>query len=176
MNIHTALEILKSRKWEHPRDYGGFSPDGDYVICGRSRDSDALEESNYRSLYRDLKCEPWNARDDEFYDERPAVYDFRQGHWAVGWVETMLVREDADEDLLIRVAEIVAGLEDYCVYDEQDFSDLESEQAQDYWETLSTRERVEMLGQCGISIFAARRDYPPFELDHQGRLYERLGG
>ena len=45
-------EIL--HRWSHPSDYGGHSPDGDYMMCGQSRDSDALERSNYERICEDL--------------------------------------------------------------------------------------------------------------------------
>lgn len=42
-----AIEYLPERAWKHPECYGGFSPDGDYLILSRHRDSDILSESNW---------------------------------------------------------------------------------------------------------------------------------
>jgi hypothetical protein len=168
MNIHTAREILSPLIWAHPRDYGGFSPDGDYVIATQNRDSDALARSNYRRILSDLQALPYPD------DMEPPAYDFRAGHWAVGWVEYIIVSSTAPDDTIIAAAEIVAALSDYPVYDEEDYSELEYSEACDYWARCSVRERAHMIAEsrCGASIFAARRDYLPN--DDNGALMEQL--
>jgi len=164
-------EILADHVWKHPRDYGGFSPDGDYVIVTRNRESSALGRSNYRRIFADLGATSYDERDEE---NRPPVYDFRAGHWACGWVEYLLVRHDAPESVLIQAAEIVCALADYPVYDESDFSELEWTEATEYWARCSVRDRLDYIrdSQCGCSIFAARHDYLP--ADDNGSLFERL--
>ena len=171
MNEHTAREILGERTWKHPCDYGGFSPDGDYLIATQNRDSDALDRSNYRRIFADLGALSYDERDES---GRPPVYDFRAGHWACGWVEYLLVRHDAPDALLIAAAEIVAALSDYPVYDDEDYSELEYSEVSDYWQRMSVRDRAEAItrSRCGASIFAARRDYLPS--DDTGALFDSL--
>ena len=167
-------EILADCAWKHPRDYGGFSPDGDYVICTQNRDSSALDRSNYRRIYADLGAQAFDGGYDVDPETRPAVYDWRAGHWACGWVEYLCVRHDAPEAVLIQAAEIVSALSDYPVYDESDFSELEYDEACEYWESMSVRERAEMIRdtRCGASMFAARR--PELPQDDNGSLMESL--
>ena len=43
--------------WEHPSDYGGFSPDGDFVLLSQHRDSDVLSRSNWIRVCEDMKAE-----------------------------------------------------------------------------------------------------------------------
>ncbi len=165
-------------KWTHPPDYGGFSPIGDYVIAGRSRDSDCLEESNYACIFRDLEKfaeslpEPPENEDIES-GEMSWVYDFGAGHWAVGWVETLLIRQDAPEELLRFAESIVCAIADYPVYDDEHFSELELEHAEKTWRNcFGLSERIELCRKFGISIFAARHEYLPD--DDSGELFQYL--
>ena len=164
-------EHLKDRKWEHPSDYGGYSPDGDYMLGGQSRDSHALERSNYQRVLEDLEAEA--AKHPEPDDGEPWVHDFRASHWAVGWVEQIIVRADAPAPVLDLAEEIVCRLADYPVYDESHFGELEHTEVSDYWERCSVAERVKIIKDSGssASIFAARSDCYP---DDDGHVYECL--
>jgi hypothetical protein len=179
MDIHTARVALAHRTWEHPSDYGGFSPDGDYLVLSTNRDADSVTRSNWECAQDLLRCQhfessPWDDDYEERFALRPVVYDFRAGHWAVGWVEYMLVRKDAPDEVLIEVAKMLAALEDYPVLDEDHLSNLEWDEACEAWKCMSLRERVEICGENRVSIFAARRDEIP--LDDTGSLFERLRG
>ncbi|MDE2022560.1 MAG: hypothetical protein KGI71_06655 [Patescibacteria group bacterium] len=175
MDIETAREILAAQAWKHPDSYGGFSPEGDYLIVSQHRDSDALTRSNYRSVMRILEGESYDSgHSGELAADRPPVYDWRARHWAVGWIEYIMVRADAPETTLIAAAEILAALADYPVVDESDYSELEFSEACDTWEHATIADRVEWCRECGISIFAARRSELP--QDDNGALYETLRG
>ena len=155
------------QQWEHPSDYGGFSPDGDYVIAGQSRDSDALERSNYQRIFEDLQNKSIELNCvygiDGTGEESDMVYDFRAGHWAVGWVETILICQDAPQALIDYADAIAAALADYPVYDESHWCELEFTEASNYWESLSVSERVGIIqdNASDCSIIAARYDYTP---------------
>lgn len=172
-----AIEHLQDYTWKHPSDYGGFSPDGDYCIMSRNRDSDILIESNWAAACRQLGAEPYdNGRsggDADSFPDRPNVYHWRAGHWACGWVEYLMVRHDASESVLQEAGEIVCSIADYPILDESDFSERECNAAAEYWQQMSLRERVELMRDCGESIFAARRDWFP---DSTGRVQESLLG
>jgi hypothetical protein len=161
--------------WEHPRDYGGFSPDGDYILLARTRDSSALDRSNWTCICADLDALAYDDGDDGFAD-RPKVYHWRAGHWACGWVEYLMLRHDADQQTLDRAHEIACALESYPVFNEDHFSELEYTEAAEYWERMSVRERYDAIkfADCGASIFAARRAELPH--DDSGSLFEYLRG
>jgi len=177
-------DILAKRAWKKPNDYFGFSPVGDYLIASVNRDSSALERSNFECLTRDLMREAESCTDDEraaVEDNQPAnmqeiVYTWRAHHWAVGWVEYLMVSQLAPQRILDSAAEMLAALADYPVYDESHFSDLEWNEAAEYWARMSVRDRAELIreSRCGASIFAARRDEIP--QDDCGALFERLRG
>ena len=79
----------------------------------------------------------------------------RFGHWACGWYEILLIPPDAD-DALERADYWAARLQDYPVADETVWSDMEFEEAYQWWKDMGLRGRVELCEEAGISIFAAR--------------------
>lgn len=166
--------------WERPRDYGGHSPDGDYIVYTQHRDSSALERSNYRRILEDVgkKAVELGQREgllgDPVEGETQWVYTFRAGHWAVGWVEYIILKQVCPDDLVIYVGEIRARLADYPVYDEDDFSNLEHEEVCEYWSGLDLKGRIEAIkdSHADLSIFAARHDSVPDD----SHLYDWLRG
>lgn len=162
-----AIEHLAGREWEHPSNYGGFSPDGDFVILTRTRDSSALEQSNYAAAFETLRevAAAFPDPEDDDEDERSVgwVYDFRACHWGCGWVETLLVRADAPELVLITAGEIICALAEYPVLDDEDFNERENDQIDESWAYLSTKERLRLLSDCNaeVSYFCVRRSECP---------------
>jgi hypothetical protein len=167
--------------WEQPSSYAGHSPVGDYVVVSQHRDSTALTRSNYTRIYADVIAKAIELGqpagidiDPELPNDQQWVYSFRASHWAVGWVEYVILRKAAPDDLVTYVGEIRAALDDYPVYDEDHFSNLEHEEAEEYWRGLDIKGRIEAIveSHAPVSIFAARRDYTPANDD--GHLHEYL--
>jgi hypothetical protein len=135
--IKAATEALT-----HPDDYGYY---GDLDMFGswgftisQHRGSDVLGRSNYQCVLRDLRAfvESCGCDPDDYVDE------VRSSHWAVGWTEQIAVRVLIDPDGEIErsnitgafrwVADVASYLaEQYPIYDESDYSDLEYEEALD---------------------------------------------
>lgn len=166
-----ASEHLAEHAWKHPDCYGGFSPDGDYCILSRHRDSLLMDESNWEEACEELNAEAYDGGNEHF-DPRPTVYHWRAGHWAVGWVECLMVRADAPQATLDAAGEILCSLADYPILNEDAYSEREFNAVCDYWERCSVRERAEYCKEHNISIFAARRAELP--RDDNGYLYESL--
>lgn len=84
---------------------GRYPVQAGYMLAGfgQHRDSGAVERTNYLEAMR-LICEAagqdaddvpvFDSRGDDIYTE-PVIYG-SWGHWAVGWVEELLVRVDND--------------------------------------------------------------------------------
>lgn len=163
--------------WSHPESYGGFSPDGDIILAVQHRDADALTRSNFACIARDLSAVAFDdGRNESAIAKRPDVYHFRAGCSLVGWIEYLLARPDRGDSLLEECEETLSALADYPVYDESHCSELEWNEAAEFWESLSVRDRAELIrdSKCGASLFAARRaDLPS---DDSGALFERLRG
>lgn len=166
-----AIEHLQEYVWKKSECYGGFSPDGDYVVMSRNRDSQLLTRVNWDVACESLKAQPYDGGAKHFF-RRPTVYHWRAGHWAVGWIEYLCVRADAADDVKTEASEIVCSLADYSILDEDRYCAAKWDAVCEYWEQCSVGERVDYLRDSGISIFAARRDTLPE--DPNGYLFEAL--
>lgn len=124
------------------------------VMITRDTGPGALERSNWERL-----CEIAEAEGIEHTTRT-------MGHWGPGWFEILLIAPAHAEWL----AGWVCALADYPIVDESHFSGLERGAMADYWERESLQERIRICADCGVSIFAARRDYMP----NDGRVDEYL--
>lgn len=134
-------------KWKRPSNYAGETFESYFRGLGRHRDSDALTRSNFRVALEMLGGESLCECDGECSGEH-AVIVTRAGHWAVGWVEEILVHASATAKLEI-LSKIQSDLADYPVLDESDFCDEEMQEADETFESCITdfrREFFEFFG------------------------------
>ena len=87
----------------------------------KNRDSDCLARSNWQSFIAMLGNES-----EETYE----IHRF--GHWGNGWFEIILINPN-NEKLIIIGNEIESALADYPVINEQDFSEMEMNEANEVW-------------------------------------------
>ena len=122
------------RRWKLPSHYFGAQWTDYYSSgVGQSRDSDALERSNFACMLRALG------------GESETVIVVHESHWAVGWVEWIAIHE-TDSKSLATADEIMAALADYPVIDESDFSERETEEANEVWtHCFNVKERVNFI-------------------------------
>jgi hypothetical protein len=142
-------------------NFAGEIPDKNLlVLLTRNRDSDLLSESNWHTVLKFLG------------GESGSVQIVRHGHWACGWVEYMMI-DSNDKDMLALAESVEAKLNDYPIWDENDFSNREYEAAASYWEFESIAERVRIIQRYGkpyVSVFAARRAELP--QNDNGSIFE----
>lgn len=113
-------------------NYMGETPEKNLlVVLTRSRDSSTLGESN------------WRVALDQLGGESEDVEIHRFGHWACGWWEALTVRKESDTEK--KGQEINDALENYPVLCEEDWSELEMEEANSTWEWMDAKERIEHL-------------------------------
>ena len=124
INYNSTLEYLKQNnlitkmpKWDGSY-YIGPRYDDYYIIAGHSRDSRILEESNYTSIKEFLEKNKINFIEVSF------------NHWAVGWIETLMIQEDDIKGIEFINDNILDKLEDYPIFDEDDFYTREFEEAE----------------------------------------------
>lgn len=176
-----AYEPENLERWKAASNYGGASWTDWFVVYERTRDSGHLTNSNYDGILAELEKLSVEVYDTEEQDTVDGVCDTRAGHWACGWVETILVHKSAEEALQ-RADELIGSLLEYPVLDEEDLSDRQYGEAADTWERMDVRERCQTLidhcrywlEQGSLSLFCARRDELPRDPD--GSLIEYLGG
>jgi hypothetical protein len=128
------------KRWTMPRDYFGASwPEYYSAGVGQSRDSSALERSNFIAMLNDLGGE---TGEDE--NGVSMVRVVREGHWAVGWVEWIAIHESNTKALEIAEHNL-ERLEGYPVLDEEAFTRIEDEDCELVWKGMSEKERLEYL-------------------------------
>jgi hypothetical protein len=116
-----TFEPVHLKRWTMPDSYfGEVWPDYYSAGIGQSRDSDALERSNFVSMLAELG------------GESETVLVIRESHWAVGWVEWIAIHA-TDETALRKADGIQEGLQSYPVVNEDHWSELEQEEASEVW-------------------------------------------
>jgi hypothetical protein len=136
------------KKWVYLSSYIGENYSDYYMGCGQSRDSDALERSNFAAAIEMLG------------GENETVIVARAGHWACGWVEQILVHE-SDKKALQILSDIKTKLEDYPVLDDDAFSQLEYDELNESFESnkeyfiqsVSEYLGIEKLPKKAVEIF-----------------------
>lgn len=158
--LRTWGESMKSGGLDSYANYMGEDWMKDwYMLVGRSRDSSVLEQSNFDAALKLLG------------GESETVQIVRFNHWAVGWIEELMISPEDSKAVEIAL-DIKDKLGEYPVLDDVDFSQREWNQAVEYWTGLPLRERIELCARFGLSIFSARSKSIPE--DDCGRLYEYL--
>ena len=124
------------KPYERPDSYMGPEYHDYYPVIGQSRDSDALERSNFKETLAALG------------GESEHVLVIRDSHWAVGWVETIYVLKADNEK--VEIADRLRGnLENYPVVNEEAFSMAEWEEREQAFENGEKRDMEQML-QAGL--------------------------
>jgi hypothetical protein len=128
--------------WDGIDNFTGTLPEPGWgLLLTRSRDADIATESNWAAAVKELG-------DSEDVDV------IRIGHWAVGWIEFLGVREGTET--YDKAVEIRNALSDYPLLDEEDFSEREHDAAIDLWQNVfSTQDRIDYI----------RRHRSQFEVD-----------
>ena len=153
---------------EHVKNPSGFDSFSNYMgetnfqnfygLITQNRDSGTVTRSNFISALELLG------------GESDTVQVHRFGHWACGWWEIIAVKKDTKQ---FKIAEkIEKDLMNYPVVNEEHLSELEWNEAHDYWVSLSMQEKNELCKEHKISIFSARYDYLP--INDNGSLFEDL--
>jgi len=148
-------------RWSLPDSYAGAQWPDYFVFLSQNRDSDRLTRSNFTCGLEALG------------GESETVHVVREGHWAVGWVEWIAIHE-SDTEALKLADSMARKIDGYPVLNEDHWSELEWNEAQDYWSSMSVRERAALCADAGVSIFAARHEYIP--QDDSGYIFETLRG
>lgn len=116
LTLDQACRSQPSYYWGERRDW--------IIAASVHRDSDVLERSNFVIITDRL-----NAVSDDDDDESPFIERFH--HWAVGWIDYLLVDPLNSKQLAV-VDKAKESLEQYPILDEEHFSALEQEEHDTY--------------------------------------------
>ena len=106
------------RLWTYESNYLGENLSDYYILYSHHRDSDILEKSNFECISREIEEFSKELNLDEGF------YIQRSSHWAVGWIELLLIHKNNTE--LLKQADIISGsLHYYPVFDESHFWEKE---------------------------------------------------
>ena len=162
--------------YKRPRDYCGPDYYGCYPFIGRSRDSRLLESSNWKCIVQDLEEKFGPEQCGEYGDDgfcgaekvteagKPTWFIIRDSHWAVGWVETLYIHQDA-KDIVAWAEAVEKRLDNYPLYNEDHYSEMEWEQKQGYWEDCDAEERVALMKKAGLSARGWKSNSMPQDVD-----------
>lgn len=143
------------REWALPKDYMGCTWEGWFSSgFGRSRDSDALEESNFQvaseellNLAEDVPRHEVSTELLDALDDCLSVQIVRENHWAVGWVEWIAIHS-SNTAAIAKAHELCERANQYPPLDESHWSQLEHEQADEVWSSCyDVRERIAYIRQ-----------------------------
>lgn len=127
------------------RNSAYWGENGDWlVVATLTRDSDCLSRSNFRCMVKLLGGKGnEGTKGTQSINGNLAIEE--ASHWACGWLQYLIINPAASE--LINEAESALGrLDDYPVLDEEDWSELETEEANQIWkDCYRTKERVQYI-------------------------------
>lgn len=120
-----------------------FGERGNWLIaCATHRDSDTVTRSNFTVMRDTLNALP--AVRDWSGDDCPVAIE-RFNHWAVGWVDYLLI-DPACGEAVTSAEELLTRLEDYPVLSDDHLSELENNEAQIVWrDCYDAKERLEYI-------------------------------
>lgn len=144
-------ELKNIQRWEMPSNYYGNEYHEYYVVYSHHRDSDILTESNWDYIVKALG------------GESDTVTIQRSGHWAVGWIELLMIHE-SDMRLLLIAEDLISSIKYYPILDDEDYCQRECEAKQWQWESMELKQKIELCSKASISIFAGRAEFAPMEV------------
>lgn len=133
---------LNKTKWSKPDSYFGHNPEGDFVLYSLAGNmAQILDESNFECFKSAMeKAEKSLPPDD---DREQLVTTWRASHWACGSVTYLMLSKAAPDDLKQAAEDILEGLAQYPVVNEDDYSERQYNAAGEYWDSLSAEEKKE---------------------------------
>jgi hypothetical protein len=153
--LQTWHEIMTDSKGvdSYNNYMGDTSHAHDYLVLTQTRDSDCLTRSNFICAYDYLK-----------QASKENVYIIRHGHWGCGWIEHIMVKPGSPCQKIAE--EITCFLADYPVLNDSHCSEIEYNDALEYWQSLSDITRLKYI----------RKNKDQFDFINFKELYNNVKG
>lgn len=119
-------------KWERAKDYGGEDLSEWYTLIAQTRDSYLLERNNFAEVKKHIESKKFEIVGDvEDCKQDNAFLLASFGHWACGWIESIMVHESNELGLML-ADEIKAQLEDYPIFNDDSYYTAENDLQWEY--------------------------------------------
>ena len=132
---------IHMKRWEAAENHLGEEYPDYYVIVSRSRDASVAEESNWHTI-------------SEAFKRAKGVISIRASHWAVGYVEMLLIHENSAAEDLEEADRIVGNLKIDPIYDDTDYGERSKESISTYIDENADREFDIFFGHAIETPFA----------------------
>ena len=162
---------LSKNAYERPSHYFGAHHDGTCTLISTHRDAGSLTRSNWECIVAALKeIEPEAEYESHGQFGQGFVipngwYITRERCSMFGWHETLRISPKASDKVKAFAESTLNALDQYPVFDEDHWSELETEEAEMMWRDEDVKWRIKHIQQFNewaratVSIFAARRDW-----------------
>ena len=130
--------------WERADNYMGPDFSDYFLLYSTCRDSEVMNRANYEAIKSEFK-----ARD---FKLKKGVIIEGASHWAVGWVEYILIHKD-NKRLVELGHKIREALDDYPVYDECLYSDMEHQERVETFKDFGEQATLETLAEIGLKPY-----------------------
>ncbi len=109
--------------WEHPDCYIGKRWNGWLMFLSQTRDSDALDRSNFIVGLEAVEKATSLGRED--FEHQPLRV--QENHWACGWIEWIAIHQ-SDAGAITCAQRLIERLEQYPILNEDHMSQLEADE------------------------------------------------
>jgi len=104
--------VIELERWHRESNYLGEDLSEYFMVVSKHRDSEYIAQSNFECALKLLGGE-----------NPPKVIVAHFSHWAVGWIESIMVHQDAEDELGI-AHNIVNDIEKYPVLDDDHYCEM----------------------------------------------------
>lgn len=127
MTLIKWTDLMQGNGLDSYRNYIGKDYSDYTILYVKHRDSDIVTKSNYEAIKRKFKFTDGSLELSDVLNMELTCIEVRTSHWAVGYIDTLLIRNDAVNELAL-AEEIHKALDDYPLLDEELYSEMEEEE------------------------------------------------
>lgn len=127
--------------WERADNYMGPDFSDYFLLYSTCRDSEVMERANYEAIKSEFKAKDFKLK--------KGVTVEGASHWAVGWVEYILIHKD-NKRLVELGHKIREALDEYPVYDDTLYYEMENEERLEAFKDFGEQETLKTLVKVGL--------------------------
>ena len=130
--------------WERADNYMGPDFSDYFLLYSTCRDSEVMNRANYEAIKSEFKAKDFKLK--------KGVIIEGASHWAVGWVEYILIHK-GNKRLVELGHKIREALDDYPVYDDSLFYEMAHQERVEAFKDFGEQETLETLTEIGLKPY-----------------------